>query len=105
MEYKYGIGQKVMGRFLGFGTVTFIAGEIVKQFEGIGRSYLLKLEPGITIPEGLRNDGFFPISELEVVPFRALRWSKIQQLAEIRNKHLSEAQSYYEQMMEILNQT
>lgn len=103
MTYKYSIGQKVMGRHVWYGAITFIAGEIVEQFEGIGRSYVIKLEPGITIPEGLRNDGLFPITERNAVQFDELRWEKIKSLANTRNDHLQAAHVLYEQIMAILS--
>lgn len=104
MDYKYKVGQKIMGRYVWYGSITFVAGEITEQFEGISRSYVIKLEPGIIIPEGLRDDGYFPIIERYAVPFDEQRWRRIKLLADIRNDHLLQANSYYEQAIEILDQ-
>jgi len=102
VNYKYAIGQKIMGRHIWYGSITFIAGEIVEQFEGIGRSYVIKLEPGIKIPEGFRDDGLFPIAERDAVPFNAEKWSKIKLLADRRNEHIDAAELIYKQIVEIL---
>jgi len=102
LNYKYKIGDKIMGRHIWYGFVGFIAGEVVQQFQGIGNSYIIKLEPNIHLPEGMRSDGLFPISELYAVPFDDEKWKKIKELSNKRQDLLVTAESYYQQALAML---
>lgn len=102
VEFKFKVGQKVMGRHFGYGYELFIAGTIVECYEGIGTGYVVKLEPEIKVPESVRNDGHLVLQERDTFLFSEDKWKLIWTQEQQRLAHLEDARMCREYIMEVL---